>query len=174
MEKALFGAGCFWGVEETFRKLKGVTKTEVGYSGGNTLNPTYETVCNGDTNHAEVVLIEYDEKELTFENLLNHFWKNHDPTTLNRQGPDIGTQYRSVIFYSTEPQLKEIENKLLKIRNKVKSEIVTEVNSQMNFFQAEDYHVNYYNLHKNQPYCNLVISPKITSFKKKFKNYIKD
>ena len=106
MEKALFGAGCFWGVEETFRKIPGVVKTEVGYTGGHTLNPTYQSICEGDTNHVEVVLVEYDNKIISYDKLLNHFWKCHDPTTLNRQGPDIGTQYRSAIFYFDDNQKK--------------------------------------------------------------------
>ena len=110
MEKALFGAGCFWGVEESFRKIPGVKKTEVGYSGGHTVNPTYESICVGDTNHVEVVLVEYDEKEISFSSLVEHFWECHNPTTLNRQGPDIGTQYRSAIFYFNENQ-KELSNK---------------------------------------------------------------
>ena len=99
MEKALFGAGCFWGVEETFRKLNGVLNTEVGYSGGNTINPNYETVCSGTTNHAEVVLVEYDQNQISFQDLIIHFWECHDPTTLNRQGPDIGTQYRLSLIH---------------------------------------------------------------------------
>ena len=104
MEKALFGAGCFWGVEEKFRKLTGVIRTEVGYSGGTTKNPSYEDICKGNTYHAEVVLIEFNQDEISFEELLNHFWSCHNPTTLNRQGPDIGTQYRSVIFYFNDYQ----------------------------------------------------------------------
>ena len=151
MEKALFGAGCFWGVEETFRKLKGVTKTEVGYSGGNTLNPTYETVCNGDTNHAEVVLIEYNEKELTFENLLNHFWKNHDPTTLNRQGPDIGTQYRSVIFYFSDYQRKISNESMLEYEKNNNSNVVTQISEATKYYKAEEYHQKY--IQKTGLYC---------------------
>ena len=106
MEKALFGAGCFWGVEEKFRKLPGVIRTEVGYSGGVTKNPSYEDICKGNTNHAEVVFIEYNKDEISFEELLANFWSCHNPTTLNRQGPDIGTQYRSVIFYLNNNQKK--------------------------------------------------------------------
>ena len=120
MEKALFGAGCFWGVEESFSKLTGVLKTEVGYSGGNTNNPTYETVCIGDTNHAEVVLLEYDENIITYDELLNHFWTCHDPTTPNRQGPDIGTQYRSAIFYFNETQKKYRMSQKLNLLKKIK------------------------------------------------------
>ncbi len=151
MEKALFGAGCFWGVEETFRKLHGVKKTEVGYSGGKTIDPTYETVCNGNTNHAEVVLIDYDDNEITFENLLEHFWQCHDPTTINRQGPDIGTQYRSVIFYFNDNQ-KKIANKS-KTNYSIKSQlnIVTEITEAKEYYKAEEYHQKY--IQKTGYYC---------------------
>ena len=143
MEKALFGAGCFWGVEEKFRKIHGVTKTEVGYSGGNTPNPNYESVCLGNTNHVEVVLIEYDENKVTFDELLHNFWDCHDPTTLNRQGPDVGTQYRSAIFYFNETQ-KEISN-LSKIKYSKENNIniVTEITQAGDFFKAEEYHQKY-------------------------------
>ena len=143
MEKVLFGAGCFWGVEESFRKLNGVNKTEVGYSGGITLNPTYEKVCEGNTNHAEVVLVEYDEGIISFNDLINHFWKCHDPSTLNRQGPDIGTQYRSAIFYYSEIQ-KEVAEKSKDIyskKNKIK--IVTEISEAKEYYKAEEYHQKY-------------------------------
>jgi len=151
MEKALFAAGCFWGVEESFSKLQGVLRTEVGYSGGNTINPTYETICQGDTNHAEVVLIEYDESELSFEKLLEHFWKCHDPTTLNRQGPDIGTQYRSAIFYFNEIQKKlsnESKNNFAK-QNQIN--IVTEIIQADKYYKAEEYHQKY--IQKTGLYC---------------------
>ena len=143
MEKALLGAGCFWGVEESFRKLPGVKKTEVGYSGGNTINPTYETVCVGDTNHAEVVLLKYDENEVSFENLLDHFWKSHDPTTLNRQGPDIGTQYRSVIFYFNHSQKILSNESKNEYSKKLKLNIVTEISEAKNYYKAEEYHQKY-------------------------------
>ena len=151
MEKALFGAGCFWGVEESFRKLNGIDKTEVGYSGGFTNNPTYEKVCNGDTNHAEVVLLEYDENKISFEELLNHFWKCHDPTTLNRQGPDIGTQYRSAIFYFSDSQ-KEISNlSKIKYEKKYNLKTVTEISKAKNYYKAEEYHQKY--IQKTGLYC---------------------
>ncbi len=151
MEKALFGAGCFWGVEESFSKLRGVIKTEVGYSGGNTINPTYESICLGDTNHAEVVLVEYDENELSFEDLLDHFWKCHDPTTLNRQGPDIGTQYRSVIFYFNEKQkITSIESKN-NYSKKNQMNIVTEIAKAKTYYKAEEYHQKY--IKKTGLYC---------------------
>ena len=143
MEKALFGAGCFWGVEETFRKLKGVKKTEVGYCGGHTNNPTYEEVCVGNTNHAEVVLIEYDEAEISFEKLLDNFWNCHDPTTLNRQGPDIGTQYRSIIFYYNDTQKKVSNFSKEEYSKKLKLDIVTEIIKAKNYFKAEEYHQKY-------------------------------
>ena len=143
MEKVLFGAGCFWGVEETFRKLEGVNKTEVGYSGGNTVNPDYESVCLGNTNHVEVVLVEYDEDKISFEKLVNHFWKCHDPTTLNRQGPDMGTQYRSAIFYYSELQKKISINTKQKLILESKLNIVTEISKAKEYYKAEEYHQKY-------------------------------
>ena len=152
MEKALFGAGCFWGVEETFSNLNGVKNTEVGYSGGNTINPTYESVCVGNTNHAEVVLVEFDQKIISFTELLEHFWKCHDPTTLNRQGPDIGTQYRSAIFYFNESQ-KKISNESKKNHsNKHNLNIVTEVTEAKEYYKAEEYHQKY--IKKTGLYCS--------------------
>ena len=143
MEKALFGAGCFWGVEETFRKLVGVVNTEVGYSGGTTLDPTYESVCQGSTNHAEVVLVEFNKDEISYERLLDHFWNCHNPTTLNRQGPDIGTQYRSVIFYYNQTQKNIAENSKNNFSKKHNIHIVTEINEAKIFYKAEEYHQKY-------------------------------
>ncbi len=143
MEKALFGAGCFWGVEESFRKLPGVVNTEVGYSGGNTLNPTYESVCIGDTNHAEVVLVFFDENIISFKELVDHFWKCHDPTTLNRQGPDIGTQYRSAIFYFNEHQEKISNESKTRYAKKHQIHIVTEIKQAEEYYKAEEYHQKY-------------------------------
>ncbi|MDA9748631.1 peptide-methionine (S)-S-oxide reductase MsrA [Pelagibacteraceae bacterium] len=143
MEKVLFGAGCFWGVEESFRKLHGVNKTEVGYSGGITLNPTYQSVCEGNSNHVEVVLVEYDKDLISFNDLIDHFWKCHDPTTLNRQGPDIGTQYRSAIFYYDETQKKIAENSKDKYSKKNNIKIVTEISEVKNYYKAEEYHQRY-------------------------------
>ncbi len=143
MEKALFGAGCFWGVEETFRKLSGVNKTEVGYCGGNITNPTYEIICNGNTNHAEVVLVEYDSNKITYNELLNHFWECHDPTTLNRQGPDIGTQYRSIIFYFNDNQKKMAENSKILYSKLNSLQIVTEITAAREYYRAEEYHQKY-------------------------------
>ncbi len=143
MEKALFGAGCFWGVEETFRKIPGVVKTEVGYTGGHTLNPTYQSICEGDTNHAEVVLVEYDNKKISYDKLLNHFWKCHDPTTLNRQGPDIGTQYRSAIFYFDDNQKKLATESKINFAKENNLIIVTEISQLSDYYKAEEYHQKY-------------------------------
>ena len=140
MTKALFGAGCFWGVEEFFRKIEGVIGTKVGYSGGNTFDPTYEDVCYKDTGHAEVLEIEFDNNIISYERLLSFFWSCHDPTTLNRQGPDIGSQYRSVIFYFSEEQKKIAEDSKIINQNKFKDKIVTEIKKAGNFYIAEDYH----------------------------------
>ena len=143
MEKALFGAGCFWGVEESFRKLNGVVNTEVGYSGGYTINPTYESVCKGDSNHVEVVLVDYNENEISFKQLVEHFWKCHDPTTLNRQGPDIGTQYRSAIFYYNESQKKISNESKIEYARENQLNIVTEITEAKDYYKAEEYHQKY-------------------------------
>ena len=143
MEKALFGAGCFWGVEETFRKIPGVVKTEVGYTGGHTLNPTYQSICEGDTNHVEVVLVEYDNKIISYDKLLNHFWKCHDPTTLNRQGPDIGNQYRSAIFYFDDNQKKLATESKINFAKENNLIIVTEISQLSDYYKAEEYHQKY-------------------------------
>jgi peptide-methionine (S)-S-oxide reductase len=144
MSKAIFAAGCFWCIQEIYEAMSGVTKTTVGYIGGHTPSPTYEEVCTGNTNHAEAIEIEFDETIISFEKLLNTFWEIHDPTTLNRQGPDIGTQYRSAIFYTDEEQKKISENSI-HILNKEKFEgkIVTEITKATTFFPAEEYHQHY-------------------------------
>ena len=143
MENALFGAGCFWGVEEFFRKNKGVIETKVGYSGGITNNPSYEEVCLGNTNHVEVLLIKFDENIINYSKLLDLFWQCHDPTTLNRQGPDIGTQYRSVIFYYSNQQKETAEKSKLNYQSKFNGKIVTEIEKAKEFFEAENYHQCY-------------------------------
>ena len=143
IQKALFGAGCFWGVEEHFRTINGVTKTEVGYSGGNTNNPTYESVCYENTDHAEVLLVEFDEDLISYERLVEEFWKCHDPTTLDRQGPDVGRQYRSVIYYYNDIQ-KDIANKSKEKHQKsFQNNIVTEITHADIFYKAEEYHQKY-------------------------------
>jgi len=146
MEHAIFGAGCFWGVEAEFRKLKGVLNTSVGYSGGNTKNPTYQDVCSHSTGHAEVVKVEFDPEKISYEELLDTFWLIHNPTTLNRQGPDVGSQYRSVIFYANEDQKKLALSKLEKLENinAFKDPIVTEIEPLGDYYMAEKYHQQYF------------------------------
>ena len=150
IEKATFAAGCFWGVEAAFQKIKGVQKTTVGYMGGDSENPTYEDVCTDKTGHAEVVQIEYETDKISYEDLLNAFWSIHDPTQKNRQGPDRGTQYRSAIFYHNQEQKKAAEQSkaMLKKSGKYKNTIATEINPARKFFRAEEYHQNY--LKKNR------------------------
>ena len=143
MEKATFAAGCFWHVEEAFRKLKGVTKTTVGYEGGNMNNPCYEDVCSGETNHAEVVQIEFDPKQISYGQLLETFWSIHDPTTINRQGLDVGTQYRSAIFYHNEKQKQIAEKSKQEQEKKIGKKIVTQIVEAKTFYRAEDYHQKY-------------------------------
>jgi len=145
MAKATFAAGCFWGVEETFRNIPGVNSTTVGYTGGTAKNPTYQDVCTGRTGHAEAVEVEYDPAKVTYEQLLSAFWENHDPTTLNRQGPDVGTQYRSAIYYHDPAQQASAAGSktLLEKMNAFKRPIVTEILPASDFYRAEDYHQQY-------------------------------
>jgi peptide-methionine (S)-S-oxide reductase len=145
MEKATFGAGCFWGVEETFRKIDGVTSAAVGYAGGRTENPTYEDVCSHETGHAEVVEIEFDPAKISYRELLEVFWSNHNPTTLNRQGPDVGDQYRSVIFYHSPEQraVAEASKKELEKSGRFRRPIVTQIEPAPKFYRAEEYHQRY-------------------------------
>lgn len=147
MSKAMFGAGCFWGVEYNFSKIKGVNEVISGYSGGKTPNPTYEMVCSNNTEHAEVVLIDFNEDEVTYEELLNAFWKKHDPTTLNRQGPDVGSQYRSAIFYYDDKQKEAAEKSLNQLQGKLSQKIVTEITKAQKFWKAEEYHQKYFEKH---------------------------
>ena len=143
INEAIFAAGCFWGVQETFRKIKGVNSTIVGYTGGITSNPTYEEVCRDKTGHAEAILIDYDIKLISYISLLDIFWKIHDPTTLNQQGLDIGSQYRSAIFYKDDQQMNESLNSLEIYSKKFKNKIVTEIKKADKFYVAEEYHQNY-------------------------------
>ena len=143
MQKALFGAGCFWGIEEYFRKIPGVKDTKVGYSGGHKTNPTYEEVCTGNTDHAEVVKVEYDESIITYDQILNIFFENHNPTQLNRQGPDVGTQYRSSIFYLNDIQKSQAEQKINSLQENFNNNIVTEIKKATEFYLAEEYHQEY-------------------------------
>lgn len=175
LDTATFGGGCFWCVEAVYQQLKGVVSVASGYSGGQRENPSYEQVCSGATGHAEVVQIVFDPKVISFDELLEVFWTVHDPTTLNRQGADIGTQYRSVVFYNSEQQhltAQMYKDKLNK-EGAFPSPVVTEISPLTKFYKAEGYHQNYYNENENQPYCSLVIKPKIEKFQKVFKSKMK-
>ena len=175
MEVATFGSGCFWCTEAIFQRLKGVEKVVSGYAGGSVESPTYKQVCGGNTGHAEVVQVHYDSAAVTYEKLLEIFWKTHDPTTLNRQGNDFGTQYRSVIFYHNEDQKRLAEEYKKKLDDaKVWDDpIVTEITPFSNFYPAEDYHQNYYNDNGNQSYCSYVIRPKVEKLEKIFSQDLK-
>lgn len=171
-DTATFGAGCFWCVEAVFQDLKGVAKVTSGYSGGHVKNPAYREVCEGTTGHAEVCQIVYDPNVISYKELLEAFWQSHDPTTLNRQGNDVGTQYRSVIFYHNESQrqLAEMYKEELNRTNAFDKPVVTAIDPYTNFYKAEDYHQEYFNLHGEEPYCQFVIRPKVEKFHKVFKD----
>jgi len=174
-DTATFGTGCFWCTEAVFQELKGVLKVTSGYSGGTVRNPSYEEVCSGTTGHAECLQIIYDPKQISFDELLEVFWEAHDPTTLNRQGNDVGTQYRSVIFYHDAEQKKKAEEYKIKLDKSgaYNNPIVTEITAFSHFYPAEDYHQDYYRLHGSQPYCSFVIRPKVEKFEKVFKDKLK-
>lgn len=167
---ATFGTGCFWCTEAVFQKLKGVASVQSGFSGGHIEDPSYQQVVGGTTGHAEVVQIIFEPGIIGFRDLLEVFWSSHDPTTLNRQGADVGPQYRSVIFYHTESQKEKAQLYLDSLeKSKVFDDpIVTEITPFRNFYPAEDYHRNYFELHGNQPYCQFVIRPKVEKFKQAF------
>lgn len=175
LDSAILGGGCFWCLEAVFQNLKGVEKVESGYCGGETEFPTYQEVCTGTTKHAEVVRITFDSKEISYEQLLSVFFATHDPTTLNRQGNDVGTQYRSVIFYKNEEQ-KNIAEKIIKQLNDDEvfiNPIVTEISAEQTFYNAELIHKDYYISNKTQPYCQYVIAPKVLKFKHEFGELLK-
>jgi peptide-methionine (S)-S-oxide reductase len=174
-KKATFGAGCFWCVEAVFQRLAGVGKVVSGYSGGQVEHPAYEQVCGGATGHAEVCQITYNPEKITYEELLEVFWKTHDPTTRNRQGNDVGTQYRSVIFYHDEEQKQLAESYKMKMeRARIwPRPIVTEIIPFKEFWPAEDYHQSYYNTNPGQGYCALVITPKVEKLKQIFRERLK-
>lgn len=175
-EKATFGGGCFWCTEAVYLELKGVTDVKPGYSGGHVKNPTYKEVCEETTGHAEVIQISFDPEIISFTEILEVFFATHDPTTLNRQGNDIGTQYRSAIFYHNEKQ-KEVAEKVISLFSKekvYKDPIVTEVTEFDRFYPAEDYHVNYFARNKTQGYCQFVVAPKVEKFRKIFKDKLKN
>ena len=170
LQTATFAGGCFWCTEAVFQELKGVYKVTSGYIGGTVANPTYEQVCTGQTGHAEATQIVYDPKEVSFEQLLEVFFKTHDPTTLNRQGNDVGTQYRSAIFYNTAEQKATAEAIIAELTkaNIYPDPIVTEVTAATQWYPAEGYHQNYYSQNPNQSYCAYVITPKVEKFRKVF------
>jgi peptide-methionine (S)-S-oxide reductase len=169
-EIATLGGGCFWCLEAVFTDIQGVEKVVSGYSGGDVVNPTYEEVCSGTTGHAEVVQITFDQKLITFREILEIFFIIHDPTQLNRQGNDFGNQYRSVVFYHSEQQKEETENYIQELNEETiwPEPIVTEVVSFTEFFPAEEYHQDYFKKNPNQPYCQFIIVPKITKFREKY------
>ena len=174
-DTATLGTGCFWCTEAIFQELKGVIRVNSGYSGGTQNNPTYEQVCSGMTGHAECLQIVYDPKTVSFDELLEVFWESHDPTTLNRQGNDVGTQYRSVIFYHDPVQKQKAEEYKKKLNESKAYDrpIVTEIAPFTRFFPAENYHQDYFRLHGSQPYCTFVIRPKVAKFEKVFKDKLK-
>lgn len=175
LQMATFGAGCFWCVEAVYLSLNGVTKVESGYSGGTVKNPSYKEVCTGRTGHAEVCQVTFDPKVISYATLLEAFFEAHDPTTLNRQGGDVGTQYRSVIYYHNDEQkrLAELAIKAAGESGNWKDPIVTELSPFDVFYKAEDYHQDYFALNGEQPYCRMVVAPKVEKFKKKFKDLLK-
>lgn len=175
IDSAMLGAGCFWCIEAIYQQLKGVIQVIPGYSGGNTINPTFDQINNGTTGHVEVCKIIFDTRVISFYELLEVFWLIHDPTATNKQGNDFGTQYRSVIFYKSDEQRKcaeEFKN-MLNESGMYPKQIVTSIEQQSNFYKAEDYHVNYYNLHPYAPYCISVISPKLSNFQMVFRDKLK-
>ena len=167
-EIATLGGGCFWCVEAVFQRIEGVLSVKPGYAGGDIKNPTYKQICTGNTGHAEVAKIEFDPEKITYSQILNVFWQSHDPTTLNRQGNDVGTQYRSVIFFHDERQREAAEKSKIDADKSGywDNKIVTEITPLNNYYDAEDYHDNYYNNNPNQPYCLFVIKPKLDKLEK--------
>ncbi|WP_421940998.1 peptide-methionine (S)-S-oxide reductase MsrA [Pedobacter sp.] len=175
MQKVTLGGGCFWCTEAVFQTLKGVDSVISGYMGGSLKHPTYMEICNGDTGHAEVIQIAFDEEIISFNELLLIFFKTHNPTTLNRQGNDIGTQYRSVIFYENETQKLQAQQMIEQLSEEqvFDKPIITTVVPATEFYEAEDYHQNYYNDNQGKPYCAFVIQPKLNKFASEFKEKMK-
>ncbi|MCO5051945.1 MAG: peptide-methionine (S)-S-oxide reductase MsrA [Verrucomicrobiae bacterium] len=166
-ELATLGGGCFWCTEAVFQMLPGVVSITNGYAGGTTPNPTYEQVCSGNTGHAEVIQIAFDPTQVSYEKILETFWEAHDPTTLNRQGNDVGTQYRSIILYHDARQKAEAEQSKAKAQRHFEQPILTEIVPLTKFYPGEDYHQNYYRANPDQPYCRVVIRPKVEKFSRK-------
>lgn len=174
-EVAVFGGGCFWCTEAVFRELRGVTSVTPGYAGGTVPNPSYEAVCTGKTGHAEVSRIVYDPSQISFNDLLTVFFATHDPTTLNRQGNDVGTQYRSVVFYTMEAQKRDAEAFIKKLADSDPhgKPVVTEIKPLTAFYEAENYHHDYFKNNPSQPYCQLIIEPKVQKLEKQFAELLK-
>ncbi len=175
-ETAIFGGGCFWCTEAVFKMLKGVISVSPGYAGGQKENPTYREVSDGNTGHAEVIKIEYDPKVINFNTLMTVFFATHDPTTINRQGNDVGTQYRSIVLYTDEIQKKEAEEFIKEIDNSATGggKVVTEIKPLVKFYEAEDYHKDYYERNSVMPYCQVIINPKLEKVQKKFSELLKN
>ena len=172
MQQALFGGGCFWCIEAVFRQLKGVEQVLSGYAGGVTVEPSYEAVCTGETEHAEVIQVDFDETQISYQQLLEVLFAIHDPTTLNRQGDDVGTQYRSVIFYHNDEQLQDA-NAVIDRLKAMDLDIVTEVSPVPTFYAAEEYHQNFFEKNPAQGYCNFSIPPKLLKLRSKFNDLMK-
>ncbi|MDM1754747.1 peptide-methionine (S)-S-oxide reductase MsrA [Acinetobacter towneri] len=172
MQQALFGGGCFWCVEAVFLQLQGVEKVTSGYAGGHTLNPSYEDICRGDSGHAEVILIDFDEQQISYSQLLEVFFATHDPTTLNRQGNDVGTQYRSVIYYLDATQQQAAAEMIAALQAEGVN-VVTKLSAAPEFYPAEDYHQNFFAKNPNQGYCNFSIPPKLNKLRSKFQHLLK-
>lgn len=175
LETAIFGGGCFWCTEALFQSLRGVVSVMPGYAGGTTQNPTYEAVCTGVTGHAEVIKIKFDPSQISFDDLLTVFFATHDPTTLNRQGADIGTQYRSIILYANDAQKRAAEAFIKKLNDSDLSgkPVVTELKPQSEFYEAEEYHRNYFKNNRAQAYCQVIIEPKVQKLEKQFAKLLK-
>lgn len=172
MQQAVFGGGCFWCVEAVFLQLQGVQTVVSGYAGGITQHPSYEQICEGNTQHAEVIQINFDDNQISFSQLLDVFFATHDPTTLNRQGNDVGTQYRSVIFYQDESQKQIAEQRIEELKAEGIN-IVTELSPMPTFYPAEEYHQNFFARNPNQGYCNFSIPPKLMKLRSKFQDLLK-
>ncbi|CAH9054333.1 Peptide methionine sulfoxide reductase MsrA [Pseudoalteromonas sp. CIP111854] len=173
LQTATFGGGCFWCIDAAFRQVKGVLEVRSGYSGGHTEQPTYQHICQGNTGHAEVVEIQFDSEIVSYEQLLEMFFTLHDPTQLNRQGNDTGTQYRSVVFYHDDQQQQQAKTMITTIQSQYTNPVVTELSSASTFYSAESYHQDYYTNNPNQGYCSILIAPKLAKFQQQFQSLLK-
>lgn len=172
IETATFGGGCFWCIDAAFRRVRGVLQVSSGYTGGNTIEPTYKQICTGLTGHAEVVNIEFDSNQISFDTLLAMFFTLHDATQLNRQGNDVGTQYRSVVYYHSAEQQAQTTDYIAKLQSQIREDIVTEVSPATTYYPAEQYHQDYYNANPEQRYCSLLIAPKLKKFEQDYKPFL--